>query len=116
MGGGASVQQRCQALRGTALEVDRAALPAAAEDEVYHADLIGMVAETPDGTVLGRLVALHDFGFRAVISSEIADIFRSAGFELSDAQVDETFERAKKLDTHGRVSVQSFRMALNGEV
>ena len=58
-----------QALRGTALEVDRAALPAAAEDEVYHADLIGMVAETPDGTVLGRLVALHDFG-----AGEIAEV------------------------------------------
>jgi len=30
--------------------------------------------------------------------------------------VHETYERAKALDTHGRVSVQSFRMALNGDV
>ena len=64
-----SDRDAAQALRGTALEVDRAALPAAAEDEVYHADLIGMVAETPDGTVLGRLVALHDFG-----AGEIAEV------------------------------------------
>jgi len=47
---------------------------------------------------------------------ELADIFRSAGFELDDTQVHETYERAKALDTHGRVSVQSFRMALNGDV
>jgi len=58
-----------QALRGTPLEVDRAALPDAADDELYHADLIGMSAETPDGRVLGRLVALHDFG-----AGEIAEV------------------------------------------
>lgn len=47
--------------------------------------------------------------------AELADIFRSAGFQLDDKQVDETFERAKTLDSNGLVSVQSFRMALNGE-
>ena len=47
--------------------------------------------------------------------AELSDIFRSAGFQLDDKQVDETFERAKTLDPNGLVSVQSFRMALNGE-
>jgi len=51
----------------------------------------------------------------ATSKDEIADIFRSAGFELDNDQVDATFERAKTLDPHGLVSVQSFRMALNGE-
>ena len=51
----------------------------------------------------------------ATSKEEIADIFRSAGFQLDDKQVDETFERAKTLDPNGLVSVQSFRMALNGE-
>ena len=46
---------------------------------------------------------------------EVADIFRGAGFELTRAQVDDAFERAKSLDANGQVSVQSFRMALNGE-
>ena len=45
----------------------------------------------------------------------MADIFRCAGFDLDDKTVDETYERAKKLDANGLVSVQSFRMALNGE-
>jgi len=52
----------------------------------------------------------------ATAKEELADIFRSAGFELSDAHVDECYERAKLLDTNGLVSVQSFRMALNGDV
>ena len=51
----------------------------------------------------------------ATSKAEIADIFRSAGFALDDAAVDETYERAKRLDANGLVSVQSFRMALNGE-
>jgi len=47
--------------------------------------------------------------------AEIADIFRCAGFDLDDKTVDATYERAKTLDVNGLVSVQSFRMALNGE-
>ena len=38
-----------------------------------------------------------------------------AGFELTRAQIDDAYERAKSLDENGFVSVQSFRMALNGE-
>ena len=52
----------------------------------------------------------------ATSKPEIADIFRCAGIELDDATVDKTYELAKKLDANGLVSVQSFRMALNGEV
>ena len=51
----------------------------------------------------------------ATTKEELADIFRSAGFVLDDKAVDETYEKAKKLDANGLVSVQSFRMALNGE-
>ena len=57
------------ALRGTRLEVDRSALPAAETDEIYHADLIGMAVETVAGDRLGRIVALHDFG-----AGEIAEV------------------------------------------
>ena len=66
-----------QALRGTPLEVDRAALPEAGDDELYHADLIGMTAEALDGAVLGRLVALHDFG-----AGEIAEVKPAKGQSL----------------------------------
>ena len=62
------------ALRGTALEVDRAALPDVGGDEIYHADLIGLAVETVSGDRLGRLVALHDFG-----AGEIAEVKPAAG-------------------------------------
>lgn len=47
---------------------------------------------------------------------ELASIFRSAGFDLSDELMDDAYGRAAKIDPKGLVSVQSFRMALNGEV
>jgi 16S rRNA processing protein RimM len=51
-----------QALAGTRLYVDRAALPPPDDDEFYHADLIGLRAELADGTVLGTVAAMHNFG------------------------------------------------------
>ena len=65
------------ALRGTTLEVDRAALPETDDDEVYHADLIGVSVETVTGDHLGRLVALHDFG-----AGEIAEVKPPGGPSL----------------------------------
>src|SRR4030081_1289386 len=37
-------------LKGTRLYVQRSALPAPAEDEFYHSDLIGLPMALPDGT------------------------------------------------------------------
>lgn len=53
-----------EALRGVALRVARAALDdaALAEDEFYHADLVGLAVVTRDGRALGRVRAVHDFG------------------------------------------------------
>lgn len=51
-----------EALRGMRLYVGRAALPPAGEEEYYHADLLGLRAELADGSVLGRVRAVHDFG------------------------------------------------------
>jgi 16S rRNA processing protein RimM len=56
-----------EALRGTELYVARAALPAAGEDEFYHADLVGLRAEDETGRVLGTVHAVHNFGAGDVI-------------------------------------------------
>lgn len=45
------------------LYVPRDRLPALAEEDTYyHADLIGLAVMTTDGTSLGRITAVHDFG------------------------------------------------------
>jgi 16S rRNA processing protein RimM len=58
------------ALAGTELYVDRGALPDAAEDEYYHADLIGLRAELEDGGAFGTVRALYDFGAGDTIEIE----------------------------------------------
>ena len=64
---GISDRDAVQALSGTRLFVDRGALPPADEDEFYHADLIGLRAELQDGTLLGTVAAMHNFGAGDII-------------------------------------------------
>ncbi len=68
---GVDDRDAAEALRGTRLYVDRAALPEPEEEEFYQADLLGLVARHRDGTALGKVVAVHDFGAGA--SLEIVD-------------------------------------------
>ncbi len=59
-----------EALRGLELFVPRERLPAADEDEFYHADLIGLPVLAVDGVVLGKVRALYDFGGGDVLEIE----------------------------------------------
>jgi 16S rRNA processing protein RimM len=60
---GVTDRNQAEAMRGTRFYVDRAALPEPeSDDEYYHADLIGLSAVLQDGTVLGRVQAVYDFG------------------------------------------------------
>jgi len=59
-----------EALRGTTLTVPRSALPPLGEGEYYHADLIGLPAQTPEGEALGQVVAIDNFGAGDVIEIE----------------------------------------------
>jgi 16S rRNA processing protein RimM len=56
-----------EALRGTLLHVPRAALPEPAADEFYHADLEGLAAELSDGSRLGIVRGVDNFGAGDVI-------------------------------------------------
>jgi 16S rRNA processing protein RimM len=49
-------------LRNVRLFVPRERLPPAEADEFYHADLVGLSAVTPEGSEIGTVVAVHDFG------------------------------------------------------
>ncbi|MDP1026048.1 ribosome maturation factor RimM [Sphingomonas sp. KR1UV-12] len=61
-----------EAMRGTVLTVPRSALPPLAEGEYYHADLLGLPAETPQGDAVGTVVAIDNFGAGDVIEIERA--------------------------------------------
>ena len=62
-----------EALRGTELSVPRSALPPLGEGEYYHADLIGLAAQSTTGEALGVVVAIDDFGAGDVIEVERPD-------------------------------------------
>ena len=49
-------------LRGIKLFAPRSALPPTEEDEFYLTDLIGLPVETADGTALGKVKAVQNFG------------------------------------------------------
>src|SRR5262245_24348108 len=49
-------------LANVRLFVPRERLPPLAADEFYHADLIGLCAVKADGSEIGTVVAVHDFG------------------------------------------------------
>lgn len=64
---GVTSRNAAEDLRGTRLFVPRAALPATDREEFYYADLIGLRAELADGTKLGEVTAIHNFGAGDII-------------------------------------------------
>ena len=51
-----------EALRGTPLTVPRSALPPLGEGEYYHHDLLGLPCVSTDGSAVGEVVAIDNFG------------------------------------------------------
>lgn len=60
-------------LRSTLLTVPRSALPPLEEGEYYHADLLGLPAISDEGTALGTVVAVENYGAGDVIEIEKPD-------------------------------------------
>jgi 16S rRNA processing protein RimM len=63
-----------EALRGSLVEIDRAALPPLDEGEYYHADLIGLPAVDRDGGAVGSVVAVENYG-----AGDLLEIERTGG-------------------------------------
>jgi 16S rRNA processing protein RimM len=61
-------------MRGTALTVPRASMPALEEGEYYHADLLGLPAVSDAGDALGTCIAVENFG-----AGDVIEIERPAG-------------------------------------
>ncbi len=73
---GVNSRDDAEKLTGVELFVTREQLPPLADDEFYHADLVGLEALTDAGDRLGRVVALHNFG-----AGDILEIAPAAGGE-----------------------------------
>jgi 16S rRNA processing protein RimM len=69
-----ATREEAQALKGLGLFIPRSRLPEPEEDEVYLADLIGLAAVAPDGTPLGRVKSVQNFG-----AGELLEIEPSGG-------------------------------------
>jgi 16S rRNA processing protein RimM len=59
---GIADRDAAEALRGLRLYVSRERLPPPAEDEFYHADLIGLAVVDTAGRPLGTVTAVQNFG------------------------------------------------------
>ena len=74
---GISDRSAAEALRGTLIEVDRDALPPLEEGEYYHADLIGLPAVDGGGQLVGKVVAVENYGAGDLLEIEASDGKRS---------------------------------------
>ena len=59
---GISDRSAAEALRGSLVEIDRDQLPPLEDGEYYHADLIGLSCVDHEGSQLGVVVALENYG------------------------------------------------------
>lgn len=75
------------ALKNRRLYVARDRLPEPDEDEFYHADLIGLRAETADGAILGTVLAVQDFGGGDLLELKLAGSSRTAYLPFTRAVV-----------------------------
>lgn len=96
---GVNDRNAAEALKGVELFIDREALPDLGEEEVfYHADLIGLEAVLEDGSTLGRVEAVHDFG-----AGDILDIRLNSG---GNRMIAFTKENAPEVDLEaGRILI-----------
>ncbi|PWG03624.1 ribosome maturation factor RimM [Sphingosinicella humi] len=62
-----------EALRGELVTVPRSALPPLADDEYYHADLIGLPCADASGVELGVVVSVENFGAGDILEIEKSD-------------------------------------------
>jgi 16S rRNA processing protein RimM len=86
-----------EALRGTELTVPRSALPPLEDGEYYHVDLIGLTCLSEDGTQIGLVSTVENFGAGDILEIEKSDGKRfmvpihAAKIEADKAVIESTF-------------------------
>lgn len=97
---GIADRNAAEAITNLKLYVPRDRLPPIEDAETYyHADLVGLRAETPDGTTLGTVTAIHNFG-----AGDIIEIAPAGGGETLMLPFNDTTVPTVDL-AHGRLIV-----------
>jgi 16S rRNA processing protein RimM len=90
---GISDRSAAEGLRGQLVEVDRSSLPPLAEGEYYHADLIGLPCVDRQGTAVGIVSAVENYGAGDLLEVERDDgkraliPFRPGVADLEDGRI-----------------------------
>jgi len=85
---GVNDRNAAEALGGVSLYVSRDRLPATEdEDDFYHTDLIGLEARLEDGSLLGTVTAVENFGADDLLDIRLAGSRRSVYFPFTRAVV-----------------------------
>lgn len=95
---GVNDRTQAEALRGVALYVPRARLPAAEDGEYYHADLVGLAAVTEAGAPLGVVVTVLNYGAGDILEVRPEGEKRTVLYPMMEAVV-------RRVDVAGGVIV-----------
>lgn len=85
--GGVGDRNAAEKIKGTKLYVSRDKLPAAAEGEYYHADLIGLDAVSETGEKIGHVVAVQNFGASDLLEIRLDGTIKTELLPFTDACV-----------------------------
>ncbi|MCI4644687.1 MAG: ribosome maturation factor RimM [Hyphomonadaceae bacterium] len=102
-------REEWDAMKGTRLYVPRSALPEPEEDEVYVDDLVGLAVVAPDGTALGKVKAVQNFGAGDLLEIAPAGGGGAVYIPFSEEDVPEV-----DLET-GRLVVASWQLWAGGD-
>ncbi len=84
---GIADRNAAEALKGTDLYIARDRLPPPSGDEFYYTDLVGMTAVTPDGTKLGEILAVQNFGAGDLLEVRLAGKAKTELLPFTDSVV-----------------------------
>ena len=90
---GVADRSAAEALRGSLVEIDRAALPPLGDGEYYHVDLIGLAAVDGQGKAVGTVVAVENYGAGDLLEIETGEgkraliAFKPGVADLADGRI-----------------------------
>ena len=94
---GVDDRNAAEALKGIALYIERERLPAAADGEFYHADLVGLAAVDGAGKPLGEIVAVQNYGAGDLLEIRLTGSSKTELVPFTDAAVPEVDIAARRV-------------------